>query len=206
MPGLDQWRQLWARLGAALPNDLLFHELIGRYSEGHRKYHTTRHLDECFEKLKGLENEARHPEEVEFALWFHDVIYDVKRRDNEAKSADWARLAALTAGVLSAVAERVHALVLVTAHNAVPRDIDQRVLVDVDLSILGAKAERFDEYEIQIREEYSWVPEIEFRSKRRDILSAFLQRPIIFSTQRFIDAYEAQARKNLERSIKRLGG
>lgn len=206
MPGLDQWRQLWARLGAAAPNDLLFHDLIGRYSEAHRKYHTTRHLDECFEKLKELENEARHPEEVEFALWFHDAIYDVKRQDNEAKSADWARSTMFMAGVLSSVAERVHALVLVTAHNAVPRDIDERVLVDVDLSILGAKAERFDEYENQIREEYSWVPEIVFRSKRRGILRAFLERPTVFSTHRFIDAYEAQARKNLARSIKRLGG
>jgi predicted metal-dependent HD superfamily phosphohydrolase len=95
---------------------------------------------------------------------------------------------------------------MATRHDAVPSGTDQRVLVEVDLSILGAKPERFDQYENQVREEYSWVPGIVFRPKRRAILTEFLERPTIFSTQKFIDAYEAQARQNLERSIKQLGG
>ena len=206
MPSVNQWNKMWVRLGASAPVESLFYELLGRYSEPHRKYHTTRHLDECFEKLKEIESQAAHPEDIELALWFHDAIYDVRRQDNEAKSADWARSAALEAGLPPTVAERVHGLVLVTAHNAVPRAIDQQILVDVDLSILGAKVERFDEYEEQIREEYSWVPAVVFRSKRRSILKDFLARPTIFNTQTFIDVYEAQARDNVGRSIRKLGG
>ena len=94
---------------------------------------------------------------------------------------------------------------MVTRHDAVPRETDEEVLVDVDLSILGVEPKRFDEYENQIREEYAWVPSIVFRAKRREILKGFLARPSIYSTRRFLDVYEAQARTNLERAIKQLG-
>ncbi|MGH7351804.1 MAG: HD domain-containing protein [Candidatus Methylomirabilales bacterium] len=193
-------------MGASATDEVLLHDLTARYSEPHRKYHTLQHLDECFERLAEIKTEAVHPEEVEFALWFHDAVYDTKRQDNEVKSADWARSTVLAANLHTAVAERVHALVMATRHNAVPSGTDERILVDVDLSILGAKPERFDEYDNQIREEYSWVPGIVFRSKRRAILKEFLARPTIFSTQKFIDAYEVLARENLERSIEQLGG
>ena len=95
---------------------------------------------------------------------------------------------------------------MATCHDAVPSGIDQQILLDVDLSILGEKPERFDEYEKQIREEYSWVPGVVFRAKRRSILKGFLKRPAIYSTTKFVGAYEAQARENLNRSIRTLGG
>lgn len=76
-------------------------------SEPHRKYHTLRDLDECCEKLDEVRALAQHPAEVELALWFHDAIYDVKRRDNEKKSADWARASALAAGTAAEACNRV---------------------------------------------------------------------------------------------------
>jgi predicted metal-dependent HD superfamily phosphohydrolase len=196
---------MWTRLGAAAPDAAVFQRLIACYSEPHRKYHTVRHLDECFAKLEELRTEANHPEEVELALWFHDAVYDTKRQDNEAKSAEWARATALAANLSAAVAQRVHKLIMATRHDATPSEPDEKVLVDVDLSILGAPPERFDEYEEQVREEYSWVPAVVFRKKRRKILKGFLARASIFNTRKFVEAYEARARVNLERSLKRLG-
>jgi predicted metal-dependent HD superfamily phosphohydrolase len=204
MPRLVQWQQVWARLGVAAPELTVLERLIACYSEPHRKYHTVRHLDECFVKLEELRTEAHHPEEVELALWFHDAIYDTKRQDNEARSAEWARATASAANLPAAVADRIHSLVMATCHDAVPTELDEKVLVDVDLSILGEAPERFDEYERQIREEYSWVPTALFRAKRQEILRGFLARPSIFNTRRFVAAYEARARANLARSIKRL--
>jgi predicted metal-dependent HD superfamily phosphohydrolase len=206
MRDLEHWRKLWARLGAAVTDELLFYDLTARYSEPHRRYHTLQHLDECFEKLADLKAEAVHPDEVELALWFHDAVYDTRRQDNEENSADWARSTVFAAGLATPVAARIHTLVMATRHNAVPSGTDEQILVDVDLSILGSRPERFNEYENQIRDEYSWVPGMVFRSERRTILKEFLERPTIFSTQKFIEAYEAQARQNLERSIKKLGG
>ena len=206
MTDLDRWQEMWRRFGTPVTDDGLFRDLTSRYAEPHRKYHTLRHIRECFDKLQELRADADHPEEVDLALWFHDVIYEVRRQDNEARSADWARSTVLAAGLSVECAERVHALVMATCHDAVPGGNDQQILIDVDLSILGAKPERFDEYEKQIREEYSWVPGIVFRARRRNILREFLKRPAIYSTAKFIAAYEAQARENLNRSIQLLGG
>lgn len=205
MPHIEQWRETWKALGIVGP-DALFQDLIACYSEPHRRYHTIQHLDECFAKLSEIRSAAMHPQEIELALWFHDAIYDVKRQDNEQRSADWARSTLFEIGLPIQVAERVHALIMATRHDAVPAKVDEKILVDVDLSILAANPDRFDEYERQVREEYSWVPGFVFRSKRRKILADFLRRPRIFGTEQFFRAYEAQARTNLRRSIEQLGG
>jgi predicted metal-dependent HD superfamily phosphohydrolase len=201
MPSLERWRETWRQLHGAA-DARLYDELIASYGERHRKYHTARHLDECFEKFNEARDSAEHPAEVELALWFHDAVYDTRREDNEEKSADWARAGALQAGVPADAAERVHALIMATRHQAVPSGADAELLVDVDLSILGAAPERFDEYERQIREEYAWVPGFVFRRKRAQILEGFLARSAIFSTAHFRSRYERQARENLLRSLR----
>jgi predicted metal-dependent HD superfamily phosphohydrolase len=93
---------------------------------------------------------------------------------------------------------------MATRHDAVPANADARVLVDVDLSILGAEPARFGEYEQQVREEYAWVPGFVYRRKRREVLEGFLARTAIFNTRLFVERYEAVARGNLARSIAKL--
>ena len=91
-----------------------------------------------------------------------------------------------------------------TRHEALPEGMDASILVDVDLSILGASEERFDEYEKQVRAEYAWVPRPLYRRGRRRILESFASRSTVFNTASFIALYEAQARANLERALARL--
>jgi predicted metal-dependent HD superfamily phosphohydrolase len=100
---------------------------------------------------------------------------------------------------------RLGAVVLATKHDAVPAGRDAKLLVDVDLSILGAAEPRFAEYERQVRQEYGWVPEEAFRQSRAGVLVAFLNRASIYSTTWFTARLEEQARKNLSRSLQELG-
>jgi predicted metal-dependent HD superfamily phosphohydrolase len=166
----------------------LLQDLLACYREPHRRYHTLQHLQECFERFDELRDVAHRPEEVELAIWFHDAIYDPRRDDNEARSAAWAR---------ASVGERVAELVLATRHDASPARLDAQVLVDVDLWILGSPPQRFEEYERQVRQEYAWVPLAEYRRGRAELLGNLLKRPTIYHTPRFIERYEAQARRNL---------
>jgi predicted metal-dependent HD superfamily phosphohydrolase len=197
----SRWKEAW-RVLAAAPDPALFTALISAYSEPERHYHTLQHLEECFTRSEDLKHLARHPDEIELALWFHDAIHDTRRHDNEKRSAQWA--AEVISPVSREAAKRVHGLVMATRHEAVPEGIDAQILVDVDLSILGAPEQRFDEYELQVRQEYAWVPQPLYRRERRKILAAFRSRASVFSTAKFVELYEAQARKNLERALARL--
>lgn len=204
LTSLASWQDMWRQLGASSSDDALFIRLVESYSEPHRKYHTMQHLQECFAHLERMRSVAEHAGEVELALWFHDAIYDTRKKDNEERSAEWARESALAAGLSDDQANRVYQLVMATMHNAVPVGPDAKVLVDIDLAILGAEVERFDEYEIQVREEYSWVPRPLYRRGRRKILQDFARRESIYSTKYFRIERESRARSNIERSLARL--
>ncbi len=198
-----RWQAAWTDLGVMPPPGLL-DELTRRYAESHRAYHTTVHLRECFAQLADLRGACERPGEVEIALWFHDAIYDTQRYDSEDRSAQWAEHAVRAVASVAAAA-RIRDLVLATKHEAVPASPDARVLVDVDLWILGAPVARFDEYEAQVRREYGWVPDDAFREARTTILRGLLDRSSIYSTPSMRERCEAQARANLERSLARLG-
>ncbi len=200
----NAWLRTWHELGAATADDALHRRLLECWSEPHRHYHTPQHLRECLEHLQGARALAQRPAEIELALWFHDAFYDVRRDDNEARSAEWARSAVLQAGLAGDVAGRIHAMVMATEHEAVPEDADARLLVDIDLAILGAEVPRFEESDLQVRAEYGHLGEDEWRVGRKEVLASFLGRPRLYSTDRFYSAYERQARENLQRAMDRL--
>jgi len=201
----SRWNDSWRRLGVPAPSQDVFTALIARWAEPHRKYHTLQHLEECLALFASERSLAEHPGEVAIALWFHDAVYDTRRHDNEAASAQWARQVLLDAGADAAVADRLHGLIMATRHSEVPSTPDAKLLVDIDLAILGAEPARFAEYERQIRDEYGFVPQPLFRDKRAQILRGFLQRPAIFATQAFADRFDRRARANLARAIAQLG-
>ena len=196
------WQRACATLDLRAPDGLM-QRLLTAWAEPQRHYHTTQHLCECLALLEPALDLATHPGEVELALWFHDAVYDPKGKDNEARSADWATQSLAQAGADAAVQQRVRALIMATAHDAEPTDPDARMLVDIDLAILGAEPVRFAEYDTQVRAEYRWVPGLIYRGKRRAVLAGFLARPAIYGTERFRALFEARARENLIRSTRR---
>jgi predicted metal-dependent HD superfamily phosphohydrolase len=198
------WTLLWQAFGAPVPEGLL-EALLAHYAEPHRHYHTQAHLDACLAHFGRVRAQADRPHEVEMALWFHDAIYAIGAPDNEQRSADWARSALLQAGARPDAADRVAALVMVTRHDCAPATTDQALLLDADLSILGQRPAVFDAYERQVRTENGAVPEDFFRRRRQGILQQFLDRPRIYHSAPFFEAFEAQARANLARSIRQLG-
>ena len=197
----SHWQSAWADLGLRPPPPEVLESLLARWAEPHRKYHTLQHLQECLELFERDRALAEHPGEVAIALWFHDAVYDTSRHDNEAASADWAGRVLRDAGADAAVVDRVHALVMATRHSEVPATPDARLLVDIDLAILGAGPARFAEYERQIRDEYGFVPETVFREKRADILRGFLERPALFATSAYAARLDGAARANLARAL-----
>lgn len=195
------WQRACGDLGWQGDSTALREQLLARYAEPHRKYHTRQHLAECIALLEPALHLAQHPAEVEMALWFHDAVYETRQHDNEAQSAAWAQRALLAAGVCADSAARVHELVMATCHTALPATADAQLLVDIDLAILGAPPVRFAEYERQIRLEYGFVPGWLFRRKRRAVLRSFALRAPIYHTAHFRERCETQARQNLRLAL-----
>ncbi|MES3000076.1 MAG: N-methyl-D-aspartate receptor NMDAR2C subunit [Pseudomonadota bacterium] len=202
---LHGWIRTWQDLGRPAADEGLYRRLYTCWSEPHRRYHSTQHLHECMQNFDAVRGLAIEPGEVALGLWFHDAFYDAQRSDNETRSADWAAQSVRQSGLDEDVAGRVHALVMATLHTAAPEGPDAQLLVDIDLSILGAEAARFDESNRQIREEYAHVPEEQFRIGRRRVLTGFLGRPRLYSTEHFHSQLETRARSNLQRALDRLG-
>ena len=78
------------------------------------------------------------------------------------------------------------------------------MLCDIDLSVLGADAERYDRYAEAIRKEYSWVSAEDYRAGRTQVLKSFLSRPSVYSTPPCKQCWEIQARLNLDRELQSL--
>jgi predicted metal-dependent HD superfamily phosphohydrolase len=198
-----RWQALWQGFGLASPADE-FAALATRYAEPHRHYHTAQHISECLAHFDAARGLCDHPGEVELAIWFHDAIYDPRAKDNEEMSAQWARRVMSDAGIEADAGQRVSELIMATRHATPPDTADGQIMVDIDLSILGADSARFNEYEEQVRGEYDWVPLPVFRTRRREILQGFLAREAIYATVDFRNRLEEKARENLARSIAKL--
>lgn len=194
------WTEDWARLNLA-GSDAWLDRLLASYAQPSRHYHTLQHLDECLTLFDQVAHLAERPGEAAIALWFHDAEYVPLARDNEARSATWACDALYTAGADQPTIARVHALVMATANHDAEADVDARLVIDIDLAILGAEPERFAQYEQQVRAEYASVPAVVYQRKRNEILSRFLARPVIYATPELRDRLEAQARTNLRHAI-----
>jgi len=181
-----------------------FNMLVTAYTAKQRHYHTERHIDDCLAKLDATKDLARDPAEIEIALWFHDFIYDPHKSDNEERSAVAACEFLASYAVAPDRLSRVRQHILATRHEAIAIDADSRLLVDIDLSILGADETEYATFETNVREEYYWVPALIFKKKRAEILQSFLDRPRVYSTDYFYDRLESSARQNLRHAIEAL--
>ncbi|NUZ09087.1 HD domain-containing protein [Piscinibacter koreensis] len=199
------WRGAWATFAVPPPPRLL-DELETSWSEPNRRYHDLRHLRECLALFSRWQGACEHPGEVALALWFHDAVHDAKSPDNELKSASWAARSLVSAGVAVGAAQRVHDLVIATCHGSQVQGQgrDAELLLDVDLAILGSPPERFTAYDDAIREEYAWVPLVQYRVQRQRVLQGFLARPRIYATKAARELLEAQARLNLAAALRGL--
>ncbi len=220
---VERWQHLCARAaGQDASSELVddrYRSLDRLYTAEGRSYHTWRHVAECFEWLDRYER--AHPLDpdarwcLEYAIFYHDAVHEADRADNEERSAALAGQELAPLGLSRDLVADVATLVRATDHihsgePVVPEGASDRaarlspVVRDIDLAILGARTERFDEYERQIRDEYAHLHEREFRARRGRVLRSLLAREAIYTTQFFAARLEAAARANLERVIDRF--
>lgn len=175
----------------------LFDFIVNQYSQPHRHYHTLQHLTECFYYFDLVRLEANNATAIEMAIWFHDIIYNVKANDNELRSAQLAMDCLAPYNLSHTTLTHINQLIQATDHRQQVKNLDERIIVDVDLAILGASSTRFSEYQQQIRAEYSWVPYFLYKTKREQILTTFLNQQPLYYTPTLAKLLAEQAAINL---------
>ena len=166
-------------------------------------YHDLRHLAEVLDRLDELDRAGASFDivPVVLAAWFHDAVYD-GHPEAEERSALLA-----TEALPDPPASEVARLVRMTEHHqAFPDDLNAAALSDADLAILAADPERFDEYARDVRIEYSFVSDADFRAGRATVLSDLLAGPSLFRTPQGQSLWEERARANVAAEIERLTG
>jgi len=197
-----QWRDVLAAWAVGPSHaDREFQAICTHYGEAGRFYHTLEHIRNVLDMVEGLATHARNRSAVTLAAWLHDVIYDSRAADNEEPSAHYAKQFCET--LSSPAGSSVAALILKTRTHDAADDPDAQVLLDADLAILGASDSDCRKYFEQIRQEYACVPESDYRTGRRQVLTRFLARPRFYHLLRHL---EAPARRNLTAEIARLAG
>lgn len=184
-------------------------DLLERYAEPHRRYHTVKHLEEVLTIVTELSAEADDADAVRLAAWFHDAIYTIGGEpggvSNEEASARLAEQVLARLGVPAArIAEAARLVRLTEAHRSGPGDRNAAVLCDADLAILGASAERYQQYALEVRLEYAEIPDEAFRRGRTEILRSLLDAGALFRTAAARERYEDRARANLAAEIAAL--
>lgn len=148
---------------------------------------------------------VQEPSLVTAAIWYHDVVYDTHRDDNEERSAVFAQSELASAAWSEPAIRRVAEMILATRHHqADATDSDMLVFLDLDLSILGARSDAYADYCSAVRAEYQWVPEGDYVKARSSFLRAFMARESIYRTPALAALWEPAARLNLQRELDAL--
>lgn len=168
-----RWQNLWQANGIA---DNHFDHLASLYSDSRRKYHTLNHIKSCFDEFDTVKPLANNPTAIEFAIWFHDAIYDTSLVNNEEESARLAREILTQEQLPQDLIETVNRLILLTKTHKPSNDIDEQIVSDIDLSILGSGSRDYIYYKEAIRREYSFIPLYKFRKGRISVMQKFWER------------------------------
>ncbi len=181
-PVVDGLRdELMARWDATLPHqEQIGVELLARYAEPHRRYHTAHHLARVLRTVDELADD-HDLFLVRLAAWFHDAVYaiPVGQLPNEEASARLALRELSRAGLEQEDLTQVARLVRLTAtHTPGSRDPEGELLCDADLEILAASPEEYAAYAAAIRAEYAAVPEAAFVAGRLEIMTPLAEGDI----------------------------
>ena len=196
VPLLERWNSI-------LPgHEELGFELLERWGEDHRKYHSRTHLLAVLEALDLLTEPAPPARSVTLAAWFHDAVYEGIAGQDEEQSARLAEDRLAIAGLPGPVIDDVARLVRLTStHNPVPGDHAGALLCDADLSILGAEPAAYARYLAAVREDYAHVGDADFAAGRTAVVRQLLALDPLFHSERAKTLWLDAARRNLEAEL-----
>ena len=179
----------------------LWTEIEQSYSHKKRHYHTLQHLENLLAQLTIVKNEIKNWETILFTLYYHDIVYNSLKSDNEEKSAKIAIKRMKQIAVADEVIQLCEAQILATKSHLTSTNSDTNYFTDADLSVLGQPWEVYSTYYNNVRKEYAIYPDLIYNPGRKKVLNHFLAMKRIYKTDFFYHKFEMQAKQNLQQEL-----
>lgn len=191
----------------ALPfgfNEADWEVLQTAYTGSNRHYHNLQHLEAMLKGLDDYPGLIGEKALLEAAIFYHDIVYNPLRSDNEHQSGLVAQTLLTSKGMATLKSEKIYSYILATKTHQTGEspDADLDLLLDLDLAILGTAPENYSVYTQQIRKEYWMYPGPVYRAGRRKAMARFLEQPRIFKTDFYYERWEETARRNIEAELR----
>jgi predicted metal-dependent HD superfamily phosphohydrolase len=202
-----QWKSFCFKLGHEDnldQNTAVYNQLVVMYGDRKRFYHNISHIASMLKDFKKNRNMFIDPDVCEAAIWFHDAYYEIGKKDNEIKSAELAVSCLRKMGVSDQdFLDKVKRMVEVSDHSKTFKNLssDEKLFIDLDMSILGKKKDEYDRYKSNVRQEYSSFNDNDYKSGRLLFLDGMVRRSSIYKTLYFKNQYEKRAKKNITKEI-----
>jgi predicted metal-dependent HD superfamily phosphohydrolase len=201
---MESLKAIFAELILRYTDDVNFSENLWKkldenYSKvNKRPYHNWLHISDLLSLSEQHQSVFENKDDVLFAIFFHDVIYNTLKTDNEEKSAVFAQKYLSLMSFPKDRIDKIAAYIIATkTHQNPTQDSDLSYFLDFDLTILGSESSRYQAYTQQIRKEYSIYPDFMYKPGRKKVLVHFLEKPTIFKTEIFQELLEEKAKENL---------
>jgi predicted metal-dependent HD superfamily phosphohydrolase len=175
--------------------------------QGQRHYHTLNGhiysaLNSFYEYINETGERLDYREEIEYSIWFHDILLKPGDKSAEAESAGLANLLAYYSDldrdiIESCIMATKTSLPPINAKGLLKSD---RIVADVDLVGLS-DWDTFTKNGELIRLEYNFVPDDVFYPKRKEFMNQFLERKYIYHLPYFKEKYEKGAQENITRFV-----
>ncbi len=178
----------------------LWTEVKQSYCKNNRCYHNFDHIGNMINELEYVKSNIINWDTVLFSVFYHDVIYGSLKGDDEIRSANIAQDRLQLLNIESKQINSCVEQILATKHHIKSNDTDTNYLLDADMSILGYEWQRYEQYMLGVRNEYSNYPEDQYKEGREKVLRKFLSGNI-FHTEYFTDKYELRAINNIKQEI-----
>jgi predicted metal-dependent HD superfamily phosphohydrolase len=181
----------------------IFEQIIVHYQEPQRHYHNLTHISNLLILWEQYQRQLQDADTVAYSIFFHDIIYNPTKNDNEEQSAVLAQEYLRELGCSDAQISKVTAYILATKkHPSSTTPTDLQWFLEFDLSILGTELTTYQTYAQQIRQEYQHVPEWQYKIGRRKVLHNFLAQNQLFYC--LPNHYNQNAKENLSWELEKL--
>ncbi|MBN2736884.1 MAG: pantetheine-phosphate adenylyltransferase [Spirochaetales bacterium] len=203
--GFLRFKSLWYRSRAKGDFEVIYNHLKICYAARNRYYHNLLHIIDGLNHLTSVRDKIKNIEILEFAWWYHDVVYEPLSHENEYLSAQSALKDLTSFGFDADFTEKVISLIDASKNHEDPEDEDMAYFFDIDLAVLGSPWEDFLRYEENIRREYAFIDDNEYNKCRCDFLVNLLKRKTIYHTEHFQSLFEKKAHENIRDLLKQKG-